>query len=44
MSAPFVEEIRISAGTFAPRGWDFCYDQVLAVATNSKYSKVFLKF
>ncbi|MBQ1783817.1 MAG: tail fiber protein [Gammaproteobacteria bacterium] len=35
MSDPFIGEIRMFAGTFAPRGWTFCNGQLLAVATNS---------
>jgi len=34
MSEPFVGEIRMFAGTFAPRGWAFCDGQLLAVSEN----------
>lgn len=34
MSEPFVGEIRIFAGNFAPRGWAFCDGQLLAVSQN----------
>ncbi len=34
MTEPFVGEIRIFAGTFAPRGWAFCDGQLLAVSQN----------
>ncbi len=32
---PFVGEIRIFAGNFAPRGWAFCNGQVLPIAQNT---------
>lgn len=32
MPQPFVGEIRIFAGTFAPLGWEFCAGQTLAIA------------
>ena len=35
MSDPFVAEIRIFAGTFAPRGWAFCNGQLLAISQNT---------
>lgn len=35
MSEPFVAEIRIFAGNFAPRGWAFCDGQLLPVAQNT---------
>lgn len=35
MSDPFIGEIRMFAGTFAPRGWAFCNGQQLAISTNS---------
>jgi len=38
MSEPFVGEIRMFAGTFAPRGWAFCDGQLLAV---SQYDALF---
>lgn len=34
MSEPFVGEIRMFAGNFAPRSWAFCDGQVLAVSQN----------
>ncbi|GAB4308503.1 MAG: tail fiber protein [Phototrophicales bacterium] len=34
MSEPFIAEIRMFAGNFAPRGWAFCDGQLLAVSQN----------
>ena len=34
MSDPFVGEIRMFAGNFAPRGWAFCDGQLLSVSQN----------
>ncbi|WP_019962361.1 phage tail protein [Woodsholea maritima] len=34
MSDPYVGEIRMFAGNFAPRGWAFCDGQLLAVSQN----------
>ena len=34
MSEPFVGEIRMFAGNFAPRSWAFCDGQLLAVSSN----------
>lgn len=34
MSQPFVGEIRMFAGNFAPAGWMFCQGQLLAIAEN----------
>ena len=34
MSEPFIGEIRLFAGNFAPRGWAFCDGQLLAVSQN----------
>ena len=34
MSEPFVGEIRMFAGNFAPRGWSFCDGQLLAISQN----------
>lgn len=34
MSEPFVGEIRMFAGNFAPRGWAFCDGQLLAISQN----------
>ena len=35
MSNPYVGEIRIFAGNFAPVGWAFCNGQLLAIASNT---------
>ncbi|MFC1997301.1 phage tail protein [Chloroflexota bacterium] len=35
MSEPFIAEIRIFAGNFAPRGWAFCNGQLLPVSQNT---------
>lgn len=35
MSEPFIAEIRIFAGNFAPRGWAFCDGQLLPIANNT---------
>lgn len=32
---PFIGEIRIFAGNFAPRGWAFCDGQLLSISSNS---------
>ena len=34
MSTPFLGEIRMFGGTFAPRSWAFCNGQLLAIAQN----------
>ncbi len=34
MSEPFVGEVRMFAGNFAPRGWALCDGQLLAVSQN----------
>lgn len=34
MSSPFVGEIRMFAGNFAPAGWMFCEGQLLAISEN----------
>jgi len=34
MSDPFLGEIRMFAGTFAPRGWAFCNGQLLSIQSN----------
>jgi microcystin-dependent protein len=34
MSEPFVGEVRMFAGNFAPRGWAFCDGQLLSVSQN----------
>ena len=35
MSEPYVGEIRIFAGNFAPRGWAVCNGQLLAISQNT---------
>ncbi len=35
MSEPFIAEVRIFAGNFAPRGWAFCDGQLLPVSQNT---------
>lgn len=35
MSEPFIGEIRMFGGTFAPRGWAFCNGQLLSIASNT---------
>jgi microcystin-dependent protein len=35
MSAPFIGEIRMFGGNFAPRGWAFCQGQILSIAQNT---------
>ncbi|PLY01014.1 MAG: phage tail protein [Desulfuromonas sp.] len=35
MSEPFVAEIRIFAGNFAPRSWAFCDGQLLPISQNT---------
>ena len=35
MSEPFTAEIRIFAGSFAPRGWAFCDGQLLPIDQNT---------
>lgn len=35
MSEPFIAEVKIFAGNFAPRGWAFCNGQLLPVAQNT---------
>ncbi len=34
MGTPYVGEIRMFAGTFAPAGWAFCNGQLLAISQN----------
>jgi microcystin-dependent protein len=34
MSGPYIGEIRMFAGNFAPAGWMFCEGQLLAIAEN----------
>lgn len=38
MSEPFLAEIKLFAGNFAPRGWAFCDGQILPI---SQYSALF---
>lgn len=38
MSEPFIAEVRIFAGNFAPRGWAFCLGQELPI---SQYTELF---
>ncbi len=35
MSEPFIGEIRMFAGNFAPRGWALCDGQLLSIASNA---------
>ena len=35
MSEPFLGEVRLFAGNFAPRGWALCNGQLMAIAQNS---------
>ena len=35
MSEPFIAEIVMFAGNFAPRGWAFCQGQILSIAQNT---------
>lgn len=35
MSEPFIAEVRIFAGNFAPRGWAFCNGQTLPIDQNT---------
>lgn len=35
MATPFIGQISIFAGNFAPRGWAFCSGQLLAIAQNT---------
>ncbi|EDX90172.1 phage tail protein [Alcanivorax sp. DG881] len=41
MSEPFIGEIRMFAGTFAPRSWAFCDGQLLAVSQNDALFSLF---
>lgn len=41
MADPFVGEIRMFAGSFAPRGWAFCDGQLLAVSQNDALFSLF---
>ncbi len=35
MSSPFIGEIRMFGGNFAPRGWAFCNGQTIPIAQNT---------
>ena len=35
MSEPFIAEVRMFGGNFAPRGWAFCNGQLLALSQNT---------
>lgn len=35
MSEPYIGQIMMFAGNFAPRGWQFCQGQVLSIAQNT---------
>lgn len=35
MSDPFLGEIRMFAGNFAPKGWAFCNGQLLSISSNT---------
>jgi microcystin-dependent protein len=35
MATPFIGQITIFAGTFAPRGWAFCDGQIMAISNNT---------
>lgn len=35
MSEPFIGEIILFAGNFAPRGWAFCQGQILSISQNT---------
>lgn len=41
MSEPFVGEIRMFAGNFAPRGWAFCDGQLLGISQNDALFSLF---
>lgn len=41
MSEPYIGEIRMFAGNFAPRGWAFCDGQLLAVSQNDALFSLF---
>ena len=41
MSEPFLGEIRMFAGNFAPQGWAFCDGQLLAVSQNDALFSLF---
>lgn len=35
MSDPFIAEVKIFAGNFAPRGWAFCDGQLISISQNT---------
>src|SRR3954467_10025114 len=35
MSEPFIGEVRMFGGNFAPRGWAFCNGQLLSISQNT---------
>jgi microcystin-dependent protein len=35
MATPFIAQITLFAGNFAPRGWAFCNGQILSIAQNT---------
>lgn len=35
MSEPFIAEIRMFAGNYAPRGWAFCWGQIMSISQNT---------
>lgn len=41
MSEPFIGEIRMFAGSFAPRGWALCDGQLMAVSQNDALFSLF---
>ena len=41
MSQPFLGEIRMFAGNFAPRGWAYCEGQLVAVSQNEALFSLF---
>jgi len=41
MAEPFIGEIRMFAGNFAPQGWAFCDGQLLAISQNDALFSLF---
>lgn len=41
MAEPYIGEIKMFAGNFAPRGWAFCDGQLLAVSSNDALFSLF---
>ena len=35
MSEPFIAEVKVFAGNFAPRNWAFCHGQLLSISQNT---------